>query len=130
MSRPLAYWCSLSAANKREQVVRNPGAASVSAQIATAASSGGFCRGSICAQSAGLAPASHKRAAGDVYAPPGASGFEPRTASMFTDLGEAAKAPISFGSTLHGCRNRWECALRFYVKSRAAAVASLKHWHS
>ena len=41
----------------------------------------------------------------------------------------AKRAQFRLGSTPIVCKNRWECALRFYVDSRAAADASIEHWH-
>ena len=52
---------------------------------------------SICVQSAGLAPGSDVRAAGDVYAPPEASGLLPASTSWAAGLGASQKGPISPG---------------------------------
>ena len=97
------------------------GAAFVSTQIANRGTLFGFYRDSICAQSAGLAPGSHKRAAGDVYAPPEASGLGRRPASTRKDLCEGAKRPIWPRDILDGCSKRWDCGLRFPVDFSAAA---------
>jgi hypothetical protein len=44
------------------------------------------------------------------------------------DLAPLKRAQFRLGSTPIVCKNRWECALRFYVKSRAAVDASTEHW--
>ena len=40
----------------------------------------------------------------------------------------AKRGQFRLGSTPIVCKNRWECALRFYVEFRAAADASIEHW--